>query len=125
MCVRSHVQLLSGTQTLSLFRARDMLITSFLISLPSLNLSSFFTHHPYDDFDTSDILAVRRTLVIREPCISPSSPRVLRSSVLRASDPCMEGHRFNSCRGLRFFSLSRARDIFFTSFLNKTIRNYI
>ena len=28
-------------------------------------------------------------------CTWPSSPRVLCSSVLRASDQCMEGHRFN------------------------------
>ena len=33
----------------------------------------------------------------------PSSLRVLRSSVVRASDRCMEGHWFNSCRGLRRF----------------------
>ena len=48
------------------------------------------------------VLAVCRTYVIHEPCIWHSSPRVLR---VRASDQCIEGHRFNSCRGLRFFRL--------------------
>ena len=43
------------------------------------------------------------THVIHEPCIRPCSPRVLRSSVVRASDRCRKGHRFNSCWGLRFF----------------------
>ena len=42
------------------------------------------------------------------------SPRVLRSSVVRASDRCTEGHSFNSFRGLRFFSLFRARDMLIT-----------
>ena len=36
---------------------------------------------------------------------------------MRASDRCTEAHRFNLCRGLRFFSLSRARDMLITSFL--------
>ena len=35
---------------------------------------------------------------------------ILRSSVVRASDRCTEGHGFDSRRGLRFFSLSHARD---------------
>ena len=48
------------------------------------------------------ILVVRRTHVLREPCIWPCSPRVLRSLVVRASDKCTEGHRFNSCQELRF-----------------------
>jgi len=33
------------------------------------------------------------------------------SSVVRASDRCMGGHGFDSHQGLRFFSLSQARDI--------------
>ena len=37
------------------------------------------------------------THVIHEPCIWPISPQVLRSSVVRASKWCMEGHRFSSC----------------------------
>ena len=49
------------------------------------------------------ILAVPGMHVIHEPCIWPISPQVLRSSVVRASDGCTEGHRFNSSRGLRFF----------------------
>ena len=59
-----------------------------------------FTHMT---ISTYLILAVRRTHVIHEPWIWRSSPRVLRSSVVRASDRCRKGHRFNSCRGLRFF----------------------
>ena len=59
-----------------------------------------FTHMT---ISTYLMLAVRRTHVILEPWIWPSSPRVLRSSVVRASDRCRKGHRFNSCRGLRFF----------------------
>ena len=50
----------------------------------------------------------RRTLYMAH------SPRVLRSSVVRASDRCTEGHSFNSFRELRFFSLSRARDMLTT-----------
>ena len=33
----------------------------------------------------------------------PGSPRVSRSSVVRASDQCAECHRFDSCPGIRFF----------------------
>ena len=35
---------------------------------------------------------------------------VLRSSVVRASDQCTEGHGFKSRQGLRYLSLSHARD---------------
>ena len=42
------------------------------------------------------ILAVRRTHVIHEPCIWPSSPPVLCSSVVRASDRCTEGKALGS-----------------------------
>ena len=38
-------------------------------------------------------------IIMREPCIWPSWPRVVRCSVVRASDRCKEGHRFHSCRG--------------------------
>ena len=48
-------------------------------------------------------LVLRRTHVIHEPCMWPSSPRALGSSVVRASYRCAEGHRLNSGRGLRFF----------------------
>ena len=50
-----------------------------------------------------DILALPRRHVIHQLCIEPSSSGILRSSVVRASDWCTEGHRFNSCQGLRFF----------------------
>ena len=49
------------------------------------------------------ILVVYRVHVIHEPCVWSNPPRVLRSSVVRASDQCTEGHWFNSCRGPRFF----------------------
>ena len=65
-------------------------------------MSSFFIYHTHDNFNIADP-AVRRTHVIHKPCTWPSSPQVLCSSVVRASDHCMEDHRFNSCWGLRFF----------------------
>ena len=50
-----------------------------------------------------DILALPRRHVIHQLCIEPSSSQIVRSSVVRASDRCTEGHRFNTCLGLRFF----------------------
>ena len=35
----------------------------------------------------------------------------LRNSVERVPARCLGGHRFKSCRGLRFLSLSHARDM--------------
>ena len=62
------------------------------------------------------ILAVCRTRVIHESCIWASSPRVLRSSVERASDRCTKNHRFKSCRGIASLDLkvaiTKMRDIF-------------
>ena len=55
-------------------------------------------------------------IIMHEPCVRPSSPRLLRSSVVRASHRCTEGHRFNTCRG-QIFSLSHARDTLITSFV--------
>ena len=46
----------------------------------------------------------------------PSPPRVSRISVVRAFDRCAVDHSFDSCRGLRFFSLSHSRDMSITSF---------
>ena len=43
-----------------------------------------------------DILAVRRRHVIHQPCIQPSSSQILGSSMVRASNRCTEGHRFNN-----------------------------
>ena len=83
--------------------ALDMLITSFLFSSLSLKFTILlFFYHTHDNFDIADA-AVRRTHVIHEPCIWPSPPRVLRTSVVRASNRCMEDHRFSSCWGLTFF----------------------
>ena len=48
---------------------------------------------------------------------SPACHECLGGSVVRASDRCTGGQRFNFCRGLRFFSLSSARDMLITSFL--------
>ena len=59
------------------------------------------------------ILAIHRTHVIHATCIWPRSPRAF----VRASDRCTEGHRFNSCR-TQIFSLSHAREMLITSFLN-------
>ena len=52
-----------------------------------------------------DILAVRRRHVIHQPCIQPSSSGILGSSMVRASNRCTEGHRFNSCWRLRLIML--------------------
>lgn len=41
------------------------------------------------------IIAVYKTFVIREPCMWPSSQRVLRTSVIRASDRCKENQGSN------------------------------
>ena len=43
--------------------------------------------------------------------IWPRFPWVLRTSVDRAPAQCLGSHRFKSCWGLRFFSLSRTRDM--------------
>ena len=64
-----------------------------------------------------DILALPRRHVIHQLCIEPSSSGILRNSVVRASDWCTEGHWFNSCQGLRFFSLSLACDMLITPFV--------
>ena len=53
----------------------------------------------YNHWDTKALW----THVIHEPCMWSSSPQVLRSSVVRESDRCTQGHRFNSCQGLRVF----------------------
>ena len=57
------------------------------------------------------------TIIIHKPCTWPSSPRVLRSSVVRVSDGCSERHRFKSYRRLRYFLCPMARDTLITSFL--------
>ena len=46
-------------------------------------------------------------------CIWPNLPGVscTCNSVVRASYWCVEGHRFDSIQGLRFFSLSHAHDM--------------
>ena len=56
-------------------------------------------------------LVLRRTHVIREPCMWLSSPQALRSSVIRASKRCAEGHRLNFDRGLKFFLSPCSRDV--------------
>ena len=93
------------------FKHHVTVVSSRIICLKQIfyNLPSFFIYHTHADFDM--IPAVRRVHVIHEPCKWPSSLQVSRSSVVRASDRCTEGHRFNSCRGLRFFSLSHAHDM--------------
>ena len=62
---------LSGTQFF-LSRARDMLITSFLISSPSLKFT-IILYLSDMTISTLLILAVRRTPVIHATCIGPSS----------------------------------------------------
>ena len=78
---------------------RDMLITLFLIS----SLSSKIYHHSlfitHMTISTLLIVAVCRTHVTHEPQLTT----VFHNSVVRLSDRCTGGHRFNSCQGLRFF----------------------
>ena len=78
---------------------RDMLITLFLIS----SLSSKIYHHSlfitHMTISTLLIVAVCRTHVTHEPQLTT----VFYNSVVRLSDRCTGGHRFNSCQGLRFF----------------------
>ena len=56
---------------------------------------------------------------MHKPCIWPSSPQVLCSSVVRASDRCMEGHTGGRLIpvGDSDFSWSCARDMLITVFL--------
>ena len=78
----------------------DHTISLFFTELKIYHLSLFITHMT---ILTLLILAVRRTHAIHEPCIWPSSPQVLHTSVVRVSDWCMEDLRFNSWWGLRIF----------------------
>ena len=78
---------------------RDMLITLFLISSLSSKIyhySLFITHMT---ISTLLIVAVCRTHVTHELQLTT----VFHNSVVRLSDRCTGGHRFNSCQGLRFF----------------------
>ena len=68
----------------------------FIIAFKINHLSLFITTH--DAFDITDPSSVQ-------------DAGVSRSSVVRASDRCAEVHGFDSCRGLRFFSLSHNRDM--------------
>ena len=79
---RDELDYIQGFCALCLWHV--FLITSFLIFSLSFKFTSFI-YHTHDD------------------CILPSSPRVFPSSVVRASELCQKGHKFNSCRGLRFF----------------------
>ena len=100
----------------SLSRARDMLITSFLI--PSLSLKFTIILYLSHTSDTWRFRHCCRTHVIHEPCIWPSSPWVLQSSVVRASDWSTHGRSiFFFLSRTRTFSLSLASDMLITSFL--------
>ena len=82
----------------------DRLISHVFTELKVYHLSLFITDMTISYFVLFVlILAIRRTHVIHEPCNWPSSPQVLRSSVVRACDRCTEGHRFNSYRESDFF----------------------
>ena len=87
------------TKSVSVTIKADMLITLFLISSSSskiYNHSLFITHMT---ISTLLIVAVCRTHVTHEPQLTT----VFHNSVVRLSDRCTGGHRFNSCQGLRFF----------------------
>ena len=99
-----------------------MLITSFLISSPSLKFT-IILYLSDMTISTLLILAVRRT---RHTCNLYRAQLItsLRSSVVRASDRCTGGHRFNYCR-TKIFSLYRSRDMLITSFLNINVLTYL
>ena len=78
----------------------DHIISHFFTELKIYHYSLIITHMT---ISTLLIQAVCRAHVIHKPCIWPSSPQVLCSSVVRASDQFTEGHRFSSFPGLRFF----------------------
>ena len=86
-------------------KIRKLIYLMFLLILFALKLRTLYL--PGDTGNFTEKWLFRhpiRTHVIHEPnCIWSSSPWVLRSSVVRSSYPCTEGHRFNSFRGLRFF----------------------
>ena len=73
---------------------------------PSL---SFITIH--DDMDIVDPSSMQVARHIRTDSKITSLFMSSRSSTDRAPAQCSGGHRFDSCRGLRFFSLSYARAI--------------
>ena len=88
----------SDALTTELRRTRDELDYIQGFSVPCL----WHVDHIFSHFSPS----FKFTIFIyhtHDDCILPSSPWVLPSSVVRASDPCQKGHKFNSCRGLRFF----------------------
>ena len=84
----------------------DHIISHFFTELKIYHHSLFIT---YITISTLPTPAGRKTHVANQPCIWPNSPRVLRSSVVRASIPV----------GDSYFSLSRvsARDMLITSCL--------
>ena len=69
------------------------------------------------------ILAVFRMHLI-EPSRWPGLPQVSHSSVDRASDRFTEGHKFDSCRELIFFSLFHAHDIICSKVLTSEVKRF-
>ena len=79
-----------------------MFIISHFTTKLNINHLNFVYLSPHITLSTLLILAVRRAHVIHKPGIWPGSPRVSSSSVVTAPDWCAEGHKFDSCRALRF-----------------------
>ena len=97
----------------------DHIISHFFTELKIYHLSSFY--HTHDDFDIVD-LSSTQDVYHTWTLYMAHSLRDLRSSLVRASDWCTEGHSFNSYRGL---SLSRARDTLITPFLSTPVMQAI
>ena len=78
-------------------------LCSFILVSSFIELAlDFFNYHTHDDFDIADPSSTQ------DAChtwtfFCPSSSRVLRSSVVRASDRWTEGPKFSSYRELSFF----------------------
>ena len=64
------------------------------------------------------VLAVWRTRLTLEPSEWSSSPRVSRSSVVRAPNRYLGGHAIDSRRGIRYFLQSHAHKYYLFGFYN-------
>ena len=82
----------------------------FLISLPSLTFTIFLYLSPHITLSTW-LNGSTQDAFYQEPSKWPKKPRVSRSSVVRASGRCARGHRFESCRRLRFFFFAPRCDV--------------
>ena len=100
-----------GLRLFSLSHARDKLNIPSFSSLSELKIYhlSFciITHGAFDIADPSSMQDACHNELSKYDLAHHESPS---SSVVRAPNRCTGGHGFDSCWGLRFFSLSYAHD---------------